>query len=206
MSKQLNNGFTLIELMLVIAIVAIVAVLAVPSFNSSFDRKRVSGAAEKLYENLQLARSESITRFRQIHVRFNTTGSTWQYGVSQNAICDLTQTNPTAANANACLLVVDDGDGNVDDGTATIDAQDTVLYRFTEAEHAGVTLALDTIPANNQVTFDPTRGTALGAATITLQSEKGYKMRLIVGVLGQIRLCSPAGAGHVGGYSSDACV
>jgi len=206
MSKHTNNGFTLVEMMIAIGIAAIIAVMAVPSMNSSFDKKRVTKSAETLYANLQLARSESIARFRQVHVRFNTTGSTWQYGVSQNALCDLTQTDPTVGNGNGCLLVVDDGDGTVDDGTATVDAQDTVLYRFTQAETQGVNMTLDTIPANNQITFDPTRGTALGAATITLQSEQGFKMRLIVGVLGQVRLCSPAGAGHVGGYSSDACV
>ncbi len=206
MHSHTNNGFTIVEMMIAIGIASIIAVMAVPSMSSSFDKKRVTQSAEKLYANLQLARSESIARFRQVHVRFNTTGSTWQYGVSQNALCDLTQTDPTVSNGNGCLLVVDDGDGTVDDGTATVDSQDTVLYRFTQADTQGVNMTLDTVPANNQVTFDPTRGTALGAATITLQSEQGFKMRLMVGVLGQVRLCSPAGAGHVGGYSSDACV
>jgi len=206
MPKRTSNGFTLVEMMIAIGIASIISVMAVPSMNSSFDKKRVTKSAEMLYENLQLARSESITRFRQVHVRFNSNGSTWQYGVSQNILCDLTKTDPTVANANACLLVVDDGDGNVDDGSATIDSQDTILYRFTQANVQGVSMALDSMPANNQITFDPARGTALGAATITLQSEQGFKMRLIVGVLGRIRLCSPAGAGHVGGYSSDACV
>jgi len=206
MPNRTNKGFTLVEMMIAIGIASIISVMAVPSMNSSFDKKRVTKTAEMLYDNLQLARSESISRFRQIHVRFNSSGSNWQYGVSQNILCDLTQTDPTAANANACLLVIDDGDGIVDDGSGTQDAQDTVLYRFTQANSKGVSMALDTMPANNQVTFDPVRGTALGAATITLQSEKGFKMRLMVGVLGQIRLCSPAGAGHVGGYSSDGCV
>ncbi len=206
MPKYTSKGFTLIEMMITIGVASIITVMAVPSMNSSFDKKRVTKAAETLYENLQLARSEAITRFRQVHVRFNSSGSIWQYGVSQNALCDLTQTDPSVGNANACLLVVDDGDGNVDDGSATIDSQDAVLYRFTQAEYTDVRMTFDTMPTNNQITFDPARGTALGAATITLQSAEGFKMRLIVGVLGQVRLCSPAGAGHVGGYSSDACV
>ena len=206
MRIYINNGFTLVELMLVLSIFSIIATMAVPAVKTSFDKKELTRAGEDLYNHLQLARSESITRFAPLYVRFNSTGANWQYGISQNDLCNLNQTDPTLANTDACLLVVDDGDGIVDDGTALIDAQDTVLYRFSQADYPNISMTLDAMPnADNQIAFDPARGTAANA-TITLQSTRGFKLRLMVGVLGQIRLCSPAGSGYMGGYSSDACV
>jgi type IV fimbrial biogenesis protein FimT len=204
MQQQDKNGFTLIEVVITVAIIGILATLAVPSMSSYFDKRHVVEAAEDLYSNLQLARSEAIARSSTIYARFNSMGPDWQYGISQNDLCDLTKTNPTEANANACVLVVDDGIGNIDDGTATVDANDVILHRFEDEDYTNVIMTLNTIPANNQIDFDPVRGTTNGAR-ITLKSVGGYEMRLIVSVLGQIRLCSPAGAGHVTGYSSDGC-
>lgn len=198
------SGFTLVELVTTLAIAGILATMAVPSMSSYFDKRRAIEAAEDLYANLQMARSEAIARSRTMHVRFNSAGSTWQYGVSQNNLCDLAKTDPTEANANACVLVVDDGDGTIDDGTATIDSGDTILHRFTNDAYTGVIMTLNTIPATSQIDFDPVRGTAANAS-ITLQSSQGYQMRLTVGVLGQIRVCSPTGTAHVNGYSSDGC-
>ena len=198
------RGFTLVELIVAMAIIAIIATMAVPSMSSYFDKRRAIEAAEDLYANMQMARSEAIARSSTIHMRFNSAGATWQYGVSQNDLCDLTQTDPTVANVNACVLVVDDGDGVIDNGTAAVDADDTILHRYTDGGYQNISMTLDAMPANNQIDFDPVRGTAANA-TITLQSSQGFQMRLIVGVLGQVRLCSPAGGAHINGYSSDGC-
>lgn len=57
-----EEGFTAIELMVVVAIVAILAALAGPSFTPLIERWRVRDAAEALTSSLYLARSESIKR------------------------------------------------------------------------------------------------------------------------------------------------
>jgi type IV fimbrial biogenesis protein FimT len=199
------KGFTLVELMITLVVLGLIATMAVPSMTSFFDKRRVIEAAEDLYANVQIARTEAIKRSDSVYMRFNSSGSTWQYGLSQNDLCDLTKTDPTEASANACVLVVDDGDGTIDDGTATIDSADTVLNRFTNADYTDVSMTLTSMPnGNNQIEFLPNRGTAANA-TITLQSDDGKQMRVIVGLLGQVRLCSPAGNGHIDGYSSDGC-
>ncbi|THJ33951.1 prepilin-type N-terminal cleavage/methylation domain-containing protein [Lampropedia aestuarii] len=52
-------GFTLLELMVVLAIAAILAALALPSFDSMVKRWRTKTAAENLVSGIYLARSEA---------------------------------------------------------------------------------------------------------------------------------------------------
>jgi len=194
--KRGENGFTLVELMVTLAVMAILATLAIPSMSSFFDKRRVIAAAEDLYSNLQQARSDSITRFTPVYLSLSDgnatagwqSGSTWQYGISQAAGCDPTITNNISANA--CYLIIDNGDG------ATNAADDYVLQRYTNNDYSDVTV---TAVSDMEIAFAPQRGTA-DPATITLQSANGLQMQLVVSALGQISLCSPAGANHVGGY------
>ena len=60
--RQANSGFTMIELMIVVAIMAILIALAAPSFTPLIERWRVRDAAETLTATLYLARSEAIKR------------------------------------------------------------------------------------------------------------------------------------------------
>lgn len=56
------RGFTLIELMVVVAIVAILAALAGPSFRDLIDGWRVRAAIEEITNTVYTARSEAIKR------------------------------------------------------------------------------------------------------------------------------------------------
>lgn len=57
-----QQGFTAIELMVVVTIIAVLAALAGPSFTPLIERWRVRDAAEALTSSLYLARSEAIKR------------------------------------------------------------------------------------------------------------------------------------------------
>ncbi len=61
-----QHGFTLVELMVVIAIVAVLAALAVPSFVTVTERWRVRSAAESLIDTTYYARSEAVRRGENI--------------------------------------------------------------------------------------------------------------------------------------------
>lgn len=57
-----ERGFTLLEVMVVVAIIAVLAALAGPSFTPVIERWRVRSAAEDLTSTLYYARSEAIKR------------------------------------------------------------------------------------------------------------------------------------------------
>jgi len=79
-----HSGFTLVELMIVLALVAILATIGVPSFTSFIVNNRLTAQANELVSALNLARSEAIKRNSRVTVcRSNNgagCGGTWNDG------------------------------------------------------------------------------------------------------------------------------
>lgn len=71
------RGFTLLEVMVVVAIIAVLAALAGPSFTPLIERWRVRSAAEALTSTFYYARSEAIKRGGGINI--DATGG-WDHG------------------------------------------------------------------------------------------------------------------------------
>jgi type IV fimbrial biogenesis protein FimT len=92
-----HKGFTLMELMITVVVLGILAAIALPSFQSILEGRRLVGAADDLYSNLQFARSEAIKRNETIRFQI-TTGANWCFGVDDDdgVVCD--------CNASACEI------------------------------------------------------------------------------------------------------
>lgn len=171
--KHAFRGFTLVELLVTIAVAAILVSLAAPSFSSFIDKYRVKRAADTLSAFLINTKTEAIKRNAPVRAVFQSadSGATWCVGMTTANTCDCTV-------ANACQI-----DG-VDRLVRSGDFRDIVLNN----------------PADDAMfTFTPQRGTA-NSGNAQVQSEGGLQVRVVVTGTGRIRLCSPSGAGNIGGY------
>ncbi len=69
--RRNEKGFTLIELMLVVAIVAVMSIMAFPTFSGWIARARLRDAARTVYSDLQLARIKAIETGGEWRINFN---------------------------------------------------------------------------------------------------------------------------------------
>ncbi len=81
-SPKVIRGFTMVELMVVVAIMAILAAVGGPSFLNMMQWTRVSAAASALQVSLSLARSDAVKRGSngRVTVAANTTAGIWSNG------------------------------------------------------------------------------------------------------------------------------
>ncbi len=100
-SQTTSRGFTLVELMVVVALTVIVITLAAPSFQRMIESQRLQSINSQLVTDLQFARSESATRNAYVRVTFrsNASGTCYSlYTYTNNATqCDCRNAPPCTA-------------------------------------------------------------------------------------------------------------
>lgn len=180
---QRHFGFTIIELMIVIAIVGVLATLAIPSFTTYFQSSRVKGATEALASSLQMAKFEAAKRNAPVTLVFtpaavNTQHTEWCFGAiadgAANCQCNL-------ANSPGCQA-----------GTVVSSAQ-----------YAGTTLNFTN---SNLRTFDPARGQAnCNNCLATFQAGNDISLGVTLMATGSVAVCRPANTRVIGYNDSAQC-
>ena len=102
-------GFTLIELMVVLAILALVYAIVFPTVTMFFDRPRTERAGDALATALTEARAEAIARVRSLRFIVEADRRSWRYGDRRGAAPAGTFLDLTAAGAigNGILFYAD---------------------------------------------------------------------------------------------------
>ncbi len=75
---QRDFGFTMVELLVVLALVALLTTLVAPSFNEQLARRRLEGVATDLSTDLQFARTQAVSDRSTVQVVTENGGSRYR--------------------------------------------------------------------------------------------------------------------------------
>lgn len=172
MVHQKQTGFTLMELMITIVIIAIITAIALPSFQSILEKRRLVGAAENLFADLQYTRSEAIKQNKTVSFQFST-GANWCYGIDDDGTdCDCTQ----GSGASNCTVVAGQ------DAGADVSVEKIVLA----SSYKDVQLA-DATNALSSFTINPRQGMPSDNGGFVF-SINGQSMSVCLNSIGRVKI------------------
>jgi prepilin-type N-terminal cleavage/methylation domain-containing protein len=160
---QKENGFTTLELMVVVGILAILAVIAVPNFISTNSQARLRGAANNLIGDLQMAKSRAVRANAIVVIEFTAKGY---------------------------KIFLDNG---INPGDWNRDADEVLVRSIQLPAGTHIVLPTTFNPPNNRTRFNgrgfPDPATLAGAGLtggVTIQNSNGSQKQIIINRLGRI--------------------
>lgn len=178
------GGFTLLELMVVVAIVAVLAAVATPGFRTLLSNQRLAAAAQGFNAALSFARMEAIQRSQSVRVTA-LVGRDWSTGWTVVA----TSTAAAAASASQAHEVPEVPE---------------TLRRFA-ALPAGVSVDASLGDGFAQGLRYDSNGfsrkatsAGFGAGCLTLKTDAGRRASIVVSASGRARVCNPDQPGDCG--------
>ena len=159
-------GFTLIEMMIVVAIIAILSALAFPSLSDLLPRSRTKAATRELRGYIQKAKLEAI---------------------KQNRDCLLVFTPASGTDAGSCVTCISSDDDCTDPGDDIISQLDFNDYK--NAALLRTTFSGDKFVFNARGIPESTTGAmAAGRAVIENSADTAYTFDVIVASSGRVKI------------------
>lgn len=165
-----QGGFTLIELMSVVAVVAVLAAFGVPSFRDMLLNQRLATAAQAFSATLSFARMEAIQRAQRVRVDA-LSGSGWSDGW-------VVQTGP-------------------DDALRTLRRFDPLPLGVQVDTTLGAGFAQGMSYDGNGFARQTVRS-GFGGGCLTLKADTGRRASIVVSASGRAKVCNPDVSGDCG--------
>ncbi|MDP3877248.1 MAG: prepilin-type N-terminal cleavage/methylation domain-containing protein [Methylobacter sp.] len=182
MNRQKNTGFTLLEVMIVVAIIGILAAIAVPSYQDMLERNRLKQAVEALKSDMQWMRTETIKQSCNLQASF-TTGATWSYQIF--------------IPLGTCVAQ------HVSNGCAAAATSNCNIRTADSTQFSGITMTTAAFFgfSTTGTGFDFRRGEARSNGRIELSSAN-YIAKVVIAPVGRVRICNIAGSNGLSGYQN----
>lgn len=208
---RLRRGFSLIELMVVVAVAVLIISLAAPSFSEYIVTQRVRSVHAQLVTDIQYARSEAASRGQVVAIQFEHSPGSGGHS------CYTIYSRDFGSNPRHCSCL--ESDGSVKPVGTRCAFADTEEIRSVVIENslkvsvqADATLVSGiTAPHKPVVNFDPRTGSNIqgtsppypatmaadGVAVFT-KAEDSRALGVVVNSVGRVLVCTPAGS-NLGG-------
>jgi type IV fimbrial biogenesis protein FimT len=184
-TERWHSGFTLVELMIVLAVVAVIALIAAPSMRSLIQMQRLRSINAQLVTDMQFARNEAVSRNVLLRVSF---------GANSGMTCYTLFTSPSSATRCDCTQAP---------GAACVAPR--VEVRTVQVP---TNLEVKVSPPARQAgafAFDPTSGgiysiptddvsAPMDAFAIDTYLDNARKLRTVLNRAGRPTVCAPAGS------------